>query len=172
VATAADGCVRPVRLRGTTRDLDPATGEILRTLGTGTPPDKVMYTRAGTPAPLSVPPCAETYRRDTYQLIRAGLTGGKGIPATARAHPLCSPPSPPLASARSPPSQLPQLDGRSRRGRFDLPLRTSASRSSHGSAEHSREVPVLARTRSLPSRAGLPRGRFFITQPRAWENIG
>jgi hypothetical protein len=33
------------------------------------------------------PPCAEVYRADTYQLIRAGLTGGKGIPATVAQHP-------------------------------------------------------------------------------------
>jgi hypothetical protein len=33
------------------------------------------------------PPCAEVYRADTYQLIRAGLTGGKAIPATVAQHP-------------------------------------------------------------------------------------
>jgi hypothetical protein len=33
------------------------------------------------------PPCAEVYRADTYQLIHAGLTGGKGIPATVADHP-------------------------------------------------------------------------------------
>src|SRR5205085_1972338 len=33
------------------------------------------------------PPCAEVYRADTYQLIRAGLRGGKGIPATVADHP-------------------------------------------------------------------------------------
>jgi hypothetical protein len=33
------------------------------------------------------PPCAEVYRADTYQLIHAGLTGGKGVPATVADHP-------------------------------------------------------------------------------------
>ncbi len=33
------------------------------------------------------PACAETYRADTYQLIKAGLTGGKGLPDTVSAHP-------------------------------------------------------------------------------------
>src|SRR5262249_38210254 len=33
------------------------------------------------------PPCAEVYRADTYQLIRAGLRGGKGIPETVAEHP-------------------------------------------------------------------------------------
>ena len=85
--TATGGCVRPVRLRGTIRDLDPATGEILRTLDTDTLPDKVIYTPCGDRRASVCPACAETYRRDTYQLIRAGLTGGKGIPDTVRAHP-------------------------------------------------------------------------------------
>ena len=84
---AAGGCVRPVRLRGTIRDINPATGEILRTLDTGTLPDKAIYTPCGDRRASVCPACAETYRRDTYQLIRAGLTGGKGIPETVAAHP-------------------------------------------------------------------------------------
>ena len=39
------------------------------------------------PPRLPVPACAEVYRADTYQLIRAGLSGGKGIPATVAQHP-------------------------------------------------------------------------------------
>jgi hypothetical protein len=33
------------------------------------------------------PGCAETYRRDAYQIIRAGLTGGKGISPAVATHP-------------------------------------------------------------------------------------
>jgi hypothetical protein len=33
------------------------------------------------------PPCAETYRADTYQLIRSGLAGGKGTPESVAIHP-------------------------------------------------------------------------------------
>ena len=33
------------------------------------------------------PSCAEIYRADTYQLIRAGLVGGKGVPDTVTDHP-------------------------------------------------------------------------------------
>jgi hypothetical protein len=33
------------------------------------------------------PACAETYRADTYHLIRAGLVGGKGVPETVSDHP-------------------------------------------------------------------------------------
>jgi hypothetical protein len=32
-------------------------------------------------------------------------------------------------------------------------------------------APILVRTRPLPSRAGLPRGRFFITQPPGPGNV-
>jgi Replication initiator protein, pSAM2 len=86
-ALAAGGCVRPVRLRGTIRDLDTATGEILRDLDTGDLPDKAIYVPCGDRRASVCPPCAETYRADTYQLIRAGLAGGKGVPEPVAIHP-------------------------------------------------------------------------------------
>jgi hypothetical protein len=86
-ASAARGCVRPIRLRGTIHDINPATGEILRTLDTDTLPDKALYAPCGDRRASVCPACAETYRADTYQLIRAGLTGGKGIPESVTAHP-------------------------------------------------------------------------------------
>jgi hypothetical protein len=33
------------------------------------------------------PTCSAIYRRDTYQLVRAGLAGGKGVPETVTGHP-------------------------------------------------------------------------------------
>jgi len=84
---AAHGCTRPVRLHGTIRDLDPATGEVLHTLDTDTLPDRVIYAPCGDRRASVCPACAETYRRDTYQLIKAGLTGGKGVPDTVAGHP-------------------------------------------------------------------------------------
>jgi hypothetical protein len=86
-AAAANGCVRPIRLRGKIRDIDPATGELLHVLDTDTLPDKAIYTPCGDRRASVCPACAETYRRDTYQLIRAGLTGGKGVPETVSSHP-------------------------------------------------------------------------------------
>jgi hypothetical protein len=86
-AAAARGCVGPIRLRGTIHDINPATGEVLRTLDTDALPDKAIYTPCGDRRASVCPACAETYRADTYQLIRAGLTGGKGIPETVTAHP-------------------------------------------------------------------------------------
>lgn len=84
---AAAGCVRPIRLRGIIRDIDPATGEVLHTLDTSETPDKVIYLPCGDRRASVCPPCAETYRADTYQLIRAGLAGGKGVPESVAIHP-------------------------------------------------------------------------------------
>jgi hypothetical protein len=86
-ALAAGGCVRPVRLSGTIRDIDPATGEILRDLDIGNLPDQAIYVPCGDRRASVCPPCAETYRADTYQLIRAGLAGGKGVPESVAIHP-------------------------------------------------------------------------------------
>ncbi len=86
-ALAAGGCVRPIRLRGTLRDIDASTGEVLRDLDTGNLPDKAIYVPCGDRRASVCPPCAETYRADTYQLIRAGLAGGKGVPESVAIHP-------------------------------------------------------------------------------------
>ena len=60
-AVAAGGCVRPVRLRGTVRDVDTTTGEILHGLDTEDLPDKAMYV----PAATAERPCARRVRRLT-----------------------------------------------------------------------------------------------------------
>jgi hypothetical protein len=86
-ALAAGGCVRPIRLSGTVRDIDTTTGEILRDLDTANLPDQAIYVPCGDRRASVCPPCAETYRADTYQLIRAGLAGGKGVPESVAIHP-------------------------------------------------------------------------------------
>ena len=86
-ALAAGGCVRPVRLRGAIQSVDSVTGEVLDGLDTEDLPDKAIYIPCGDRRASVCPPCAETYRADTYQLIRAGLAGGKGMPESLAAHP-------------------------------------------------------------------------------------
>ena len=86
-ALAAGGCVRPVRLRGTVRDVDAVTGEVLDGLDIEDLPDRAIYLPCGDRRASVCPPCAETYRADIYQLIRAGLAGGKGMPDSLAAHP-------------------------------------------------------------------------------------
>ena len=77
----------PIRLHGQVRDINPATGEIVRTFDTEAMPDGVIYTACGDRRASVCPACAETYRADTYQLVRAGLAGGKGVPESVASHP-------------------------------------------------------------------------------------
>jgi hypothetical protein len=44
---SAAGCLRPIRLRGIIRDLDPATGEVIHALDTDDTPDGVIYLPCG-----------------------------------------------------------------------------------------------------------------------------
>src|SRR6185437_2559269 len=71
----------------TVRDIDAITGEILHDLDTEDLPDKAIYLPYGDRRVSVCPPCAETYRADTYQLIRTGLAGGKGMPESVSIHP-------------------------------------------------------------------------------------
>ncbi|TNM32120.1 replication initiation protein [Streptomyces sedi] len=86
------GCTRPVRLNGhrTEHPIDATTGEIgapLRSLVSTELPAGNLLTRCNNRRATRCPACAETYRRDTYHLITAGLKGGKGTPARIATHP-------------------------------------------------------------------------------------
>ena len=45
-------------------------------------PDGVLLKACGTRRESRCPSCAATYRADAYQLLAAGLKGGKGVPET------------------------------------------------------------------------------------------
>ncbi len=81
------GCLQPVLLRGRADYIDGGTGELIHRYTTVHEPGGVLPVACKTRRASRCPPCAEVYRADTYQLIRAGLTGGKGIPATVADHP-------------------------------------------------------------------------------------
>jgi hypothetical protein len=81
------GCLQPVLLRGRVDHIDGATGELLHRYTTVYEPGGVLPIACKTRRASKCPPCAEVYRADTYQLIRAGLSGGKGVPETVAAHP-------------------------------------------------------------------------------------
>lgn len=78
----------PIRLAGHLHTLNPTTGEVLASRSTETFPDGVIYVPFGDSRASVCPACAETYRADTYHLIRAGLLGGKGVPDTVATHPV------------------------------------------------------------------------------------
>ncbi|RZU72025.1 hypothetical protein EV384_0364 [Micromonospora kangleipakensis] len=84
---AAAGCTRPVRLAGQLLTVDPSTGRILEQRHTDGMPDSVIYTACGNRRATVCPSCAQTYQRDAFQLLRAGLVGGKGVPETVASHP-------------------------------------------------------------------------------------
>ncbi|MGW4643146.1 replication initiator [Sphaerisporangium sp. NPDC004334] len=84
---ATGGCRQPIHLRGRVRHIDAATGHVLHTYNTNREPGGVLRVQCKTRRASRCPACAEIYRADTYQLIRAGLAGGKGVPDTVSAHP-------------------------------------------------------------------------------------
>jgi len=83
----AAGCTHPIRLGGNIHRVDPGTGEVISTVPTSALPDGIIYKPCGNRRTSACPSCAETYRRDAFQLIRAGLVGGKGIPEDVSSHP-------------------------------------------------------------------------------------
>jgi hypothetical protein len=85
--SAAAGCTRPVRLAGAIDDIGAGTGDRFSTMDTASMPDGVIYKACGNRREAACPSCALIYQRDAYQLIRAGLVGGKGIPDTIATHP-------------------------------------------------------------------------------------
>ena len=83
----AAGCAHPVKLSGTVFRVEPSTGRITSERHTSEMPDGLIYTACGNRRASVCPSCAETYRADTFQLVTAGLVGGKGTPASVAGHP-------------------------------------------------------------------------------------
>ncbi|MGH2942834.1 MAG: replication initiator, partial [Solirubrobacteraceae bacterium] len=55
---------------------------------TDSEPDELLRKACGNRREAICGPCAERYRGDAWQLIAAGLRGGKGVPETVTAHPV------------------------------------------------------------------------------------
>jgi hypothetical protein len=80
-------CHHPIRLAGRVDHADRITGEVRQVYDTEREPDGVLLKACGTRRESRCPSCAATYRADAYQLLAAGLKGGKGIPETISEHP-------------------------------------------------------------------------------------
>ncbi|GHH68794.1 replication initiation protein [Streptomyces sulfonofaciens] len=80
------GCTNPVHLVGNASLVDATTGEVLHSFATDERGGRLL-TACGNRRATVCPTCAALYRADTYQLIRAGLVGGKETPATVGGHP-------------------------------------------------------------------------------------
>jgi hypothetical protein len=85
---AATGyCAHPIRLRGTVEHADPQNGEVRTVYSTEREPDATLLKACGNRRALACPSCSATYQADSFQLLAAGLRGGKGVPETVAAHP-------------------------------------------------------------------------------------
>jgi len=80
-------CHHPIRLAGRVEHADCTTGEVRQVYDSGREPDGVLLKACGTRRESRCPSCAATYRADAYQLLAAGLKGGKGVPETVASHP-------------------------------------------------------------------------------------
>ena len=80
-------CHHPIRLQGTVEHADRATGELRTVYDSNGEPDRVLLKACGTRRESRCPSCAAVYRADAYQLLAAGLQGGKGVPETVAGHP-------------------------------------------------------------------------------------
>jgi hypothetical protein len=81
-------CRQPVRLRGQVDAVDLGTGECRTVYSTEPEPDRTLLKCCGNRREAVCPSCAETYRGDAYQLVVAGLCGGKGVPESVSEHPM------------------------------------------------------------------------------------
>ncbi|MFJ9362166.1 replication initiator [Streptomyces mirabilis] len=81
------GCAHPIRLTGHRTHLDAVTGAILDHFDSGHLPAGELLVRCGNRRATRCPACSSVYRYDTYQLITAGLRGGKTVPTSVAAHP-------------------------------------------------------------------------------------
>ncbi|MCX4974524.1 plasmid replication initiator protein [Streptomyces sp. NBC_00620] len=85
--TATGGCAHPVHLSGSTTTHDPTTGEIVHHYDTRTEPGERLLIRCRNRRATVCAPCSRLHAGDTFHLIRAGLLGGKNVPATVRDRP-------------------------------------------------------------------------------------
>lgn len=69
-------CARPIRLHGLT--LDRATGELV---------DGIIVVACKDRRASVCPSCSRLYRADAWQLVAAGIRGGKGVDPSVREHP-------------------------------------------------------------------------------------
>nr|BFE71745.1 hypothetical protein GCM10020092_050460 [Actinoplanes digitatis] len=87
----ASACTRPVRLAGTIATIEATTGRLLAERSTADMPDGVIYKPCGNRRASVCPSCSKLYQNDAYQIVRASLAGGKGVPEQVAEHPAVFP---------------------------------------------------------------------------------
>lgn len=80
------GCTNPVHLVGSATVFDARSGEALLAYASDAYGGRLL-TSCGNRRSSVCPTCARVYQADTYQLIRAGLVGGKDVTEEVGGHP-------------------------------------------------------------------------------------
>lgn len=78
---ATGGCARPVYLSGHSSTVDQGTGLVVSSYDTGDEPGGRLPVRCRNRRASRCPSCAREHAGDTFHLVRAGLSGGKGVSA-------------------------------------------------------------------------------------------
>ena len=135
-------CAHPIRLVGQSETVDTSTGEVLSTYTSVQEPLRVTHVRCGNRRAAVCPSCSRLYAADTFHLIRAGVTGGKGVPASVAENPL-------VFTTLTAPSYGP-VHGRRDRGHRCHPWAGKKPRCAHGrptacQAQHAQDDPALGR---------------------------
>jgi hypothetical protein len=141
-------CHHPIRLAGRVEQADRATGEVRQVYDSDREPDGVLLKACGTRRESRCPSCAAVYRADAYQLLAAGLKGGKGVPETISEHPR-------LFVTFTAPS-FGRVHTRKAQGRLVLPLPPSPAGCPLPPRHASRLLASPRRGRSAPGEAALP----------------
>ena len=81
-------CANPIRLVGRSDTIDRRTGELVRSYSSAKEAAGVTFVRCGNRRAEACESCSRLYAADTFQLVRAGIAGGKGVPATVADNPL------------------------------------------------------------------------------------
>jgi hypothetical protein len=81
------GCSNPLHLAGFTRVRDATTGTVAFEYSSRAAAGGVVLVRCGNRRASVCPSCASIYSGDIYHLVRAGLTGGKGMSESVAGHP-------------------------------------------------------------------------------------
>ncbi|WP_406316658.1 replication initiation protein [Streptosporangium sp. NBC_01639] len=87
MVAATGGCAHPIHLAGESLIVNATSGEVLHSYRTTDEPSGHLLVACGNRRASVCPSCSEVYRADTFQLIRAGLSGGKGVPQEVSGHP-------------------------------------------------------------------------------------
>jgi len=133
-------CVNPVRLQGSSVTIDTLTGEVVASYSSEAEPLGVTYIRCGDRRAERCPPCSRDYAADMFHLIRAGITGGKTVPASVAENPLV------FATLTAP--SVGTVHGRRDHGRACRPRTPSPLRCLHGRprtchSTHAEDDPAL-----------------------------